>query len=173
MTARNLTKNRFWYRISLPYRKRLFFAPRAFENASRTPGAPLRYSASIPYTRRPSQVPNATSAKRRKTLPAHEFLKLPEKRRPLQKAQPGMPPQARKSQPKSLQCRPKVTQCHSEKPLCPKTTQCHSEKPLSPKTTQCHSESPTLHRYLNQKSRSAKLTGFLVVGRRIELLLRD
>ena len=34
-------------------------------------------------------------------------------------------------------------------------------------------ESPTLHRYLNQKSRSAKLTGFLVVGRRIELLLRD
>ena len=101
-----------------------FFAPRAFKNASRTPGAPLRYSASIPYTRRPSQVPNDTSAKRRKTLPAHEFLKLPEKRRPLQKAQPGMPPRARKSQPKSLQCRPKATQCHSEKPLCPKATQC-------------------------------------------------
>ena len=40
------------------------------ENASRTPGAPLRYRASIPYTRRPSTVPNATSAKRRKTLPA-------------------------------------------------------------------------------------------------------
>ena len=122
----------FWYRISLPYRKRLFFAPRAFENASRTPGAPLRYRASIPYTRKPSPVPNATSAKRRKTLPAHEFLKLPEKRRPLQKAQPGMPPRASKSQPKSSQCRPKATQCHSEKPRCPKATQCHQKVDITP-----------------------------------------
>lgn len=43
------------------------------ENASRTPGAPLRYRASIPYTRRPSPVQNATSAKRRKTLPVPNF----------------------------------------------------------------------------------------------------
>ena len=88
------------------------------KNASRTPGAPLRYRASIPYTRRPSPVPNATSAKRRKTLPAPNFSNcqkrgeahLPEKRRPLQKAQPGTPPRARKSQPKSLQYRPKSAQ---------------------------------------------------------------
>ena len=70
----------------------------------------------VAYTRRPSPVPNATSAKRRKTLPAPNFSNcqkrgeahLPEKRRPLQKAQPGTPPRARKSQPKSLQCHPKL-----------------------------------------------------------------
>ena len=33
----------FWHRISLPYRKRLFFTPNASENASRTPVGPLRY----------------------------------------------------------------------------------------------------------------------------------
>ena len=112
----------FWYRISLPYRKRLFFAPRDFENASRTPGAPLRYRASIPYTRRPSQVPNDTSAKRRKTLPAPNFSNCQKREGHCKKR--GMPPRARKSQPKSLQCRPKATQCHSEKPLCPKAAQC-------------------------------------------------
>ena len=52
-----------------PYQKRLFFTPNASENASRTPGAPLRYRTSIPYTRRTSPVQNATSAKRRKILP--------------------------------------------------------------------------------------------------------
>ena len=59
--------------------------------------------------------------KKEKDLACAEFLKLPEKKRPLQKAQPGMQPRARKSQPKSLQCRPKATQCHSEKPRCPKS----------------------------------------------------
>ena len=44
---------------------------------------------------------------------------------------------------------------------------------MPPQSYSVPPESPTLHRYLNQKSRSAKLTGFLVVGRRIELLLRD
>ena len=96
--------------------KNACFLHRMPQNASRTPGAPLRYRASIPYTRRPSTVQNATSAKRRKTLPAPNFSNcqkrreahLPEKRRPLQKAQPGMLPRARKSQPKSLQCHPKL-----------------------------------------------------------------
>ena len=137
------------------------------ENASRTPGAPLRYRASIPYTRRPSTVPNATSAKRRKTLPAPNSSNcqkrgeahLPEKRRPLQKAQPGTPPRARKSQPKSLQCRPKATQCHSEKPRCPKATQCPQKVDITPLS--------------KSKKPISELTGFLVVGRRIELLLRD
>ena len=51
----------FRYRISLPYRRSLFCAPSAPENASRTPGGLLRYRAHIPYHRRPSPVPNATN----------------------------------------------------------------------------------------------------------------
>ena len=49
----------FRYRISLPYRKSLFFTPNAPENASRTPGACFLHGAHIPYRRRPSPVPNA------------------------------------------------------------------------------------------------------------------
>ena len=49
----------FWHRISLPYRKSLFFTPNASENASRTPGACFLHGAHIPYHRRPSPVPNA------------------------------------------------------------------------------------------------------------------
>ena len=56
---------------------------------------------------------------------------LPEKRSPVQKAQPEMPPRARKSQPKSLQYRPKSAQHLPEEPMSPKSTQCH------PKATQC------------------------------------
>ena len=44
-----------------------------------------------------------------KGIACNEFIKLPEKRRPLRKAQPGMPPRARKSQPKSLQCQPNIS----------------------------------------------------------------
>ena len=142
-----------------PYRKHLFFTPNASENASRTPGAPLRYRASIPYTRRPSPVPNATSAKRRKTLPA----------------------------PNSSNCQKREDHCKKRSPECRREQENHSQKvcnatqsysvPLGkasmPQSYSMPPESPTLHRYLNQKSRSAKLTGFLVVGRRIELLLRD
>ena len=49
----------FRHRISLPYRKRLFFTPNAFENASRTPGCLFLHRMYIPYTRGPSPVPNA------------------------------------------------------------------------------------------------------------------
>ena len=49
----------FRYRISIPYRKSLFFTPNASENASRTPGACFLHGAHIPYRRRPSPVPNA------------------------------------------------------------------------------------------------------------------
>ena len=48
----------FWHRISLPYRKRLFFTPNASENASRTPGSLFEHGTHIPYHRRPSPVPN-------------------------------------------------------------------------------------------------------------------
>ena len=57
---------------------------------------------------------------------------LPEKKRPVQKAQPGMPPRARKSQPKSLQYRPKSAQHLPEELMSPKSTQCHPKK-----VTQC------------------------------------
>ena len=49
----------FRYRISLPYRRSLFFTPNASENASRTPGACFLHGTHIPYRRRPSPVPNA------------------------------------------------------------------------------------------------------------------
>ena len=49
---------RFRYRISLPYRRSLFFTPSASENASRTTEACLSHRAHIPYQRRPSPVPN-------------------------------------------------------------------------------------------------------------------
>ncbi len=60
----------FWHRISLLYRKRLFFTPNASENASRTPGGLFEHCTHIPYHRWPSPVPNATKPKRRKALPA-------------------------------------------------------------------------------------------------------
>ena len=69
------------------------------------------------------------------------IFKLPEKRRPLQKAQPGTPPRARKSQPKSLQCYPKLLSA--------------TRKSLDTPKLLSAPESPTLHRYLYQKSRSA------------------
>jgi len=52
----------FRYRISIPYRKSLFFTQNASENASRTPGACFLHGAHIPYRRRPSPVPNATGS---------------------------------------------------------------------------------------------------------------
>ena len=61
--------------------------------------------------------------KKEKDLACAEFFKLPEKKRPLQKAQPGTPPRARKSQPKSLQCHPKLLsdtrkRGQGENPVC-------------------------------------------------------
>ena len=52
---------RFWYRISLLYRRSLFLTPNASENESRTTGSLFEYRMRIPYRRRPSPVPNATN----------------------------------------------------------------------------------------------------------------
>ena len=41
----------FWYRISLPYRERLFFTPNASEDASRTTGGCFAHRMRIPYRR--------------------------------------------------------------------------------------------------------------------------
>ena len=54
--ASRTTEGCFWHRISLPYRKRLFFTPNASENASRTPGSLFEHGTHIPYRRWPSPV---------------------------------------------------------------------------------------------------------------------
>ena len=54
-------EGRFRYRISLPYRKSLFFTPNASENASRTPGGLFEHRMRIPYRRRLFPVPNFTN----------------------------------------------------------------------------------------------------------------
>ena len=41
----------FVYRISLPYRRSLFFTPNASENASRTTGSLFEHGTHIPYHR--------------------------------------------------------------------------------------------------------------------------
>ena len=41
----------FWHRISLPYRRSLFFTPNASEDASRTPGSLFEHRMTIPYRR--------------------------------------------------------------------------------------------------------------------------
>ena len=57
--ASRTTEGCFWHRISLPYRRSLFFTPNASENASRTPGSLFAHGTHIPYHRWPSPVPNA------------------------------------------------------------------------------------------------------------------
>ena len=49
---------RFRYRISLPYRRSLFFTPNASEDASRTTGSLFEHRMRIPYHRRLFPVPN-------------------------------------------------------------------------------------------------------------------
>ena len=48
----------FWHRISLPYRRSLFFTPNASENASRTIGGCFAHRVTIPYRRRAFPVPS-------------------------------------------------------------------------------------------------------------------
>ena len=109
----------------------------------------------VAYRRKPFLTPSVNSvphegvsgtecykAKKGKGIADTEFLKLPEKSRPLRKAQPGMPPRARKSQPKSLQCLPK----RASRP--PKATQHHRISQLNPKATQHHPEEPRCHQKL-------------------------
>ena len=67
----------FWHRISLPYRRSLFFTPNASENASRTPGSLFEHGTHIPYHRWPSPVPNA---RHRGRLPPQRSLAFKKKR---------------------------------------------------------------------------------------------
>ena len=68
----------FWHRISLPYRRSLFFTPNASENVSRTPGSLFEHGTHIPYHRWPSPVPNA-----RGRLPPQRSLAFKKRGRPL------------------------------------------------------------------------------------------
>ena len=49
----------FEHRISLPYRRSLFFTPNASENASRTGGGLFEHGTHIRYRRGPFPVPSA------------------------------------------------------------------------------------------------------------------
>ena len=68
-------KGGFRYRISILYRKRLFFTPNASKNASRTPGACFLHGAHIPYRRRPSPVPNSANARKEESIACTECFK--------------------------------------------------------------------------------------------------
>ena len=49
----------FAHRMSLPYRRSLFFTPNASENASRTTGSLFAHRVSLPYHRRAFPVPSS------------------------------------------------------------------------------------------------------------------
>ena len=68
----------FWHRISLPYRRSLFFTPNASENASRTTGACFLHRVSIPYHRRAFPVPSP----QRQAAAAAELRAYKERGRP-------------------------------------------------------------------------------------------
>ena len=68
-------EGRFRYRISILYRKRLFFTPNASENASRTGGSLFEHGAHIPYRRRPSPVPNSANARKEESIACTECFK--------------------------------------------------------------------------------------------------
>ena len=68
-------KGGFRYRISILYRRSLFFTPNASENASRTGGSLFEHGTHIPYRRRPSPVPNSANARKEKSLACTECFK--------------------------------------------------------------------------------------------------
>ena len=73
---------RFRYRISLPYRRSLFFTPNASENASRTPGSLFVHRVNFPYQRRPSPVPNFSNCQKKESIARAEYNKRQKGRGP-------------------------------------------------------------------------------------------
>ena len=80
---------RFWYRISLLYRRSLFLTPNASENESRTTGSLFEYRMRIPYRRRPSPVPNATNGRKEKSIACSECHNCQKRRDQCKKRSPG------------------------------------------------------------------------------------
>ena len=68
----------FWHRISLPYRRSLFFTPNASENASCTIGGCFAHRVTIPYRRRAFPVPSP----QRRAAAAAELRVYKERGRP-------------------------------------------------------------------------------------------
>ena len=124
----------FRYRISILYRKRLFFTPNASENASRTPGACFLHGAHIPYRRRPSPVPNSANARKEESIACTECFKR-------QKGEghgPEHVPECRREQ-ENNSLRPQNTPANSTTTQRP-TTATHP-------TTSIHSHLPSHHSY--------------------------
>ena len=61
---------RFWYRISLLYRRSLFLTPNASENESSTTGSLFLHRTHIPYREGPLRYRMPQTAERRRALPA-------------------------------------------------------------------------------------------------------
>ena len=126
----------FRYRISLPYRKSLFFTPNASENASRTPGSLFEHRMRIPYRRRPSPVPNATKPERGKSLLT----------------------------PNSSNCQKRRDQCKKRSPGCRREQENHSLRPQNtnalhnlPVTTATH-PTTSIHSHLPQAVRKVRFS---------------
>ena len=137
-------KGGFRYRISIPYRKSLFFTPNASENASRTVGACFLHGAHIPYRRRPSPVPNSANARKEESIACTECFKRqkgeghcpehgPECRR--EQENHSRTPKTQKSSITSPSPQPSTTQ-HPH----PATTATHP-------TTSIHSHPPGKHKH--------------------------
>ena len=76
--ASRTTEACFAHRISLPYRRSLFFTPNASENASRTVGGCFAHRVTIPYRRRAFPVPSP----QRQAAAAAELRTYKERGRP-------------------------------------------------------------------------------------------
>ena len=76
--ASRTTEACFAHRISLPYRRSLFFTPNASENASRTVGSLFEHGTHIPYHRRAFPVPSP----QRRAAAAAELRAYKERGRP-------------------------------------------------------------------------------------------
>ena len=133
----------FRYRISILYRKRLFFTPNASENASRTPGACFLHGTHIPYRRRPSPVPNSANARKEESIACTECFKR-------QKGEghgPEHDPECRREQ-ENNSLRPQNTPANSTTTQRPTTATHHSytlgqqKTPPIQSTTSIHSHPP-------------------------------
>ena len=122
----------FRYRISIPYRRSLFFTPNASKNASRTGGSLFEHGAHIPYRRRPFLVQNSANARKEKSLACTECFKR-------QKGEGHCPehdPECRREQ-ENNSLRPQNTNALHNLPV---TTAKHP-------TTSIHSHLPSHHSY--------------------------
>ena len=153
-------EGRFRYRISILYRKRLFFTPNASENASRTGGSLFEHGTHIPYRRRPSPVPNSANARKEESIACTECLKR-------QKGEGHCPehvPECRREQ-ENHSLRPQNTPANSTTTQRP-TTATHPATHSANKKHHQHPQSPPR---LAEKSASQSAIGLLAILAGVEL----